>query len=125
MKWTTPQPCASCPYRRDAELAKWSAEEFKRLLEHDADPLRGAVYGCHGTAKLPEPDVCAGWLLDQKRRSAPAIQLRLELHRNPEARAHYERVTDGGHALYDSIEEMVETNLIADPNYDGDPRPWR
>lgn len=112
MIWDQDKPCATCPYRRDAKLALWSEEEFIKLRQQDADPLTGAVYGCHSSAVKPaeERRPCAGWLLDQKRRGLPAIQLRLALIRNEAARALMDRLDPGGVELYDSIEEMHEAN---------------
>jgi hypothetical protein len=108
VKWTTETPCESCPYRRDAKLARWDRSEFKRLLAQDKDPM-GAMFACHGSART-EHAVCAGWLLDQKRRDLPSIQLRLALTFKAEARRLLEVVTDKGHALYDSIKEMCDAN---------------
>lgn len=53
------EPCKQCPYRKDAPLAKWSAEEFSALLATECDEL-GAVYGCHNA----DGNLCAGWALD-------------------------------------------------------------
>lgn len=110
MKWDTREPCGSCPYRRDARLGLWHPCEFENLVEQDRDPMNGGVFGCHATAKADQPSVCAGWLLDQKRRNVPSIQLRLMLMRDKDAVACFEAVTDGGHALYGSIGEMVMAN---------------
>ena len=108
MKWSTRTPCKSCPYRRDAPLGFWAWDEFVNLEFQDSDPVNGHTFGCHGTKS--DPDVCAGWLLDQKRRGLPSIQLRLHLMTNEEARECLEQVNDGGHVLYDSIAEMIEAN---------------
>jgi hypothetical protein len=105
------EPCASCPYRRDAPLQLWAREEFVRLLETDAEPFPGALYACHGTGKLPQKRVCGGWLLDQKRRGCPSIALRLSLLSDDTAVVCLETITDGGHPLYDSIEDMVDANF--------------
>jgi hypothetical protein len=107
VKWDTLSPCSSCPYRTDAQPAKWAREEFDNLQAQDADPLNGGVFGCHATIKHDPPSNCAGWLLDQQRRGLPSIQLRLALIRNPEARDCLDKVSDGGHELYESIEDMV------------------
>lgn len=114
MRWTTREPCSSCPYRRDAKLALWHPEEFLRLLANDRDQIFGAIYACHGSRESPEgPAICGGWLLDQKRRRAPSIQLRLALIHKPEAVQALNECHDGGHPLYGSILEMVEANIIA------------
>lgn len=67
-------PCAKCPYRKDAPLALWSADEFKQLLATESDMI-GAVYGCHNN----DATVCRGWFLDQRERGFPSIALRMAL----------------------------------------------
>lgn len=110
MKWDTKEPCQSCPYRKDVRTEYWAREEYEGLLDQDADPITGAIFGCHQTRKLPVPSICAGWLLDQKNRGVPSIQLRLSFIRNKVAVDCYNQVSDGGHELYGSIEEMVRAN---------------
>jgi len=103
------EPCGSCPYRKDVVVGTWHAEEFENLLAHDADPIRGAVFGCHRFRLRPEDsDVCAGWFLDQQRRGFPSIQLRLALMRAPTEPT----VTDGGHPLYPSMKAMCAANGV-------------
>ena len=109
MKWDLREPCGSCPYRRDAKLGLWHPSEFENLLEAEERPL-GATFGCHGTIKHDEPSVCIGWLLDQKRRDLPSIALRIRLAESPAAVDCLKEASDGGHELYESIEEMVEAN---------------
>lgn len=112
------EPCPSCPYRKDAKLAKWHRNHFQDLLEQNH--IFGAMYGCHGTAKKETPSFCAGWFLDQIRRGVPNIPLRIflmELGRAQPDLSYDEFVdsfTDGGNELYDSIEEMCEANLRRD-----------
>lgn len=105
------EPCASCPYRRDARLAYWHEEEFHRLVLNDGDPIMGALYACHGTRRVEKKSVCGGWLLDQRDRGVPSIQLRLRLMRDEEAVECLETITDGGHERFGSIEEMVRANF--------------
>jgi hypothetical protein len=113
MKWDTREPCASCPYRKDAPREMWHAEEFKKLLAADANEFGGAMFGCHKFRNHPEQaQVCGGWLLDQKRRGCPSIQLRLVLIHKPEAVKALEEITDGGHRLYASIAAMCRANGI-------------
>ena len=111
MKWDLREPCKSCPYRRDTRVGFWHPEEFDNLQAKDRDPI-GSVFGCHGTIKHADPSVCIGWLLDQKRRGLPSLVLRVRLAQDAEARGCHEEATDGGHALYDSIEEMVAANEV-------------
>lgn len=111
MGWTTREPCASCPYRIDVPPGTWHPEEFENLKAQDANQF-GSVFGCHATRKTG-PQVCGGWLLDQRNRGAPCISLRLALMTKPEAATAYEQVTDGGFELYESIEEMCAANDAA------------
>ena len=111
MKWDTTEPCESCPYRKDARIEYWDKGEFAQLLKNDADPIMGAIYGCHQTRKLEEPSICGGWLLDQQNRGVPSIQLRLALIRSKEAMTCLDKISDGGHERYSSIEEMIEANF--------------
>ncbi|QFS94637.1 hypothetical protein FIV07_28080 (plasmid) [Mycobacterium sp. THAF192] len=60
-----PQPCRSCPYRRDAPSGVWAAEEYAKLADYDADtalqPPR--LFLCHQTdADHPRLRLCAGWV---------------------------------------------------------------
>jgi hypothetical protein len=78
MKFETLSPCKTCPYRKDVPVGVWDRYEFVKLLEEDANQF-GALYACHQTRVLPVQQVCGGWLLDQKRRNAPCLTLRLRL----------------------------------------------
>jgi hypothetical protein len=104
-----PEPCGSCPYRRDVPVDTWDACEFERVLEHDRNEVGGSVFGCHKFRLRPkEADVCAGWFLDQQKRGYPSIRLRMLLMKCTEE----PKVTDGGHPLYESIEEMCAANGV-------------
>jgi hypothetical protein len=106
-RWDTKEPCGSCPYRKDSKLGLWHPSEFDNLKETEADDI-GSVFACHATKKYPS--VCAGWLLLQRANDVPSIALRLHLHRNPKAAQCLRTVTDGGHELYGSVEEMIAAN---------------
>jgi len=112
MGWETREPCASCPYRKDAPLRLWHRSEFENLLRQDANEFGGAIFGCHGTRKLPQQQICGGWLLNQKRRNIPSIQLRLSLISSKAAREALRLVSDGGHELYGSIAAMCRANGV-------------
>jgi uncharacterized protein DUF6283 len=110
------EPCKSCPYRRDAPLGLWHRSEFENLLAHDANELHGAMFGCHKDRERPpeERRFCVGWLLDQKRRGLPSIQLRLQLRVGGDealARA-LDEITDGGNELYPSVRAMCLANGV-------------
>lgn len=60
-----PQPCVSCPYRRDVPSGIWAAEEYAKLRAYDADtPFQPPhLFLCHQTgADHPRVRVCAGWV---------------------------------------------------------------
>lgn len=122
MKWDDEShlsPCAKCPYREDAPKELWSPLEFIQLLKNDRDEMNGKPYGCHNDGKAPKEKVrpCVGWLLDQKRRGTPSIQLRLALAFSAAARECYERIHSNGLKLYKSIEAMCRANgvPVSDP----------
>lgn len=108
------KPCNNCPYRRDAPTEFWHREEFEKLLESDADPLNGHLFACHKSIDILPEDrpACIGWLLDQRKRGLPSIQLRLKLMRDPVLLEVLEQATDDGLDLFDSIEEMCAANNV-------------
>jgi len=109
IKFDMTSPCASCPYRRSAPPWFWAKEEFETLLHHDRIPMPGAIYACHGSGKLPEAHVCAGWLLDQRNHGYPSIALRLRFLNDPAAIDCAEKITCD-EPVYDSVEEMIAYN---------------
>lgn len=113
MKHDKRSPCASCPYRRDAPLAFWDADHFKDLLANDAQPLMGAMYNCHEGGKKPvaEREFCVGWLLDQKARGIPSIQLRLKLGESGPAAGQFKLISAKGLKMWKSLRAMCEANL--------------
>lgn len=113
MDWSITEPCATCPYRRSSKLRLWQWVEFENLLANDEDELNGNVFACHSTAKKTEQSVCAGWLLDQKRRGTPSIRLRIALIRDAAATRCHREVVDRDGDLYPSICEMVRANYPA------------
>ncbi len=59
-----PNPCASCPYRRDVPSGVWAASEYAKLPPYDNEtPFQPmAVFLCHQTDQdNPAARVCAGW----------------------------------------------------------------
>lgn len=109
MKFDTKEPCGSCPYRRDSKLGLWHPDEFEKLMRSERSQI-GSVFGCHGTIKKDPPSVCAGWLLKQRENGVTSIALRMTLMGNQEAVDCLKNVSDGGHELYETVEEMVEAN---------------
>jgi hypothetical protein len=57
-----PDPCASCPYRRDTPPGVWAPEEYRKLPAWD-DPMNFAgVFLCHHSNLGARQAVCRGWL---------------------------------------------------------------
>jgi hypothetical protein len=110
------EPCSTCPYRKDAPIGRWHRSEFEGLLASEASQL-GTVYACHGHGKLGNADrgLCAGWLLDQKKRNVPSIKLRLLLMTSEAACAAIEAVTAGGQDLFPSLAAMCRANGVRRP----------
>lgn len=117
MKFDTTSPCKSCPYRKDSPLRMWDRSEFQNLLAADADPLGGALFGCHKFRHRPpdEHHFCAGWLLDQKRRGFPSILLRFFFAKHKTTQAIIDTITSGGHALYPTLKQMCRANGARTP----------
>ncbi len=115
MKHDKRSPCTSCPYRRDAPLSFWDAGHFQDLLANDAEPLMGAMYNCHEGGKLPpeEREFCVGWLLDQKKRGIPNIQLRLKLAQSEPAAGQWKLISAKGVKMWNSLSAMCAANLKA------------
>jgi len=67
----------------------------------------GVVYSCHNA----DGNVCVGWALDQRERNVPSIAFRLHLRRFPGAAQQLAEITSGGHALFDSVQEMCRANI--------------
>lgn len=107
------RPCENCPYRKDAPRKHWDRSEFEHLLEMEGSQL-GSLYACHklGKVDVKMRGVCAGWLLDQKRRGIPSIRLRVLLIRDPEVVRAYEDVSDGGHEMFASVAAMCRVNGV-------------
>ncbi len=67
-------PCGDCPYRRDAPLGKWDPQEFLDLEASDMD-IASPMYGCH----KKDGTLCRGWVIDQRERDIPNVELRFHL----------------------------------------------
>ncbi len=104
MKFCKPQPCANCPYRTDAPLAHWSIEEFKDLLKNDADYM-GVVYECH----KKDGKACTGFVINQRERDLPSVQLRIFLITTKVPREELEALNSPA-PLYNTITEMCKAN---------------
>lgn len=110
------RPCENCPYRKDAPRMHWDRSEFKHLLETEESQL-GSLYACHklGKVDVKQRGVCAGWLLDQKKRGLPSIRLRILLTQDPDVVRAYDEVSDGGHEMFVSVTSMCRANGVRRP----------
>ena len=60
-----PNPCASCPYRRDVPSGIWHPEEYEKLPRYDAPTYEQptGLFLCHQTGADDDGRrVCAGWV---------------------------------------------------------------
>ncbi|WP_206429589.1 DUF6283 family protein [Mycolicibacterium nivoides] len=60
-----PNPCASCPYRRDVPSGIWAEQEYVKLPQYDADmPYQPTgLFQCHQNERNdPHARLCAGWV---------------------------------------------------------------
>lgn len=106
-------PCQNCPYRIDAPRRLWHRSEFEKVLEAERDEI-GKVFNCHKQIGL-EPvarGLCAGWLLDQKKRNVPSIALRMILLRDPSAVSALEAVHATGLRMFRTVRAMCRANGV-------------
>lgn len=99
------QPCKNCPYRKDAPLALWHIDEFKKLLDAEVT-MFGKVFKCH----KGDGCVCVGWLMDQDKRRLPCIALRMELSKH-KITPEYLDALKSPSPLFESIREMCIANF--------------
>lgn len=59
----SPDPCGSCPYRRDTPAGVWAAEEYAKLPAWDDQMAFAGTFLCH-SANIggSSNTVCRGWL---------------------------------------------------------------
>lgn len=60
-----PNPCGSCPYRRDVPSGIWAASEYSKLIDYDQDlPFQPpGIFLCHQQDRDSEQSrLCAGWV---------------------------------------------------------------
>lgn len=114
-------PCENCPYRLDAPRRYWDRSEFEGVLAAESAQF-GKIFSCHKHAGLPEPErgMCAGWLLDQKKRGVPSIVLRLALSMDGSSMRAFEAVSARGLRLFRSIYTMCRANGVEAQ----EPAPW-
>lgn len=112
-------PCNECPWRRDAQPGKFSAERYDALSATSHQPqisglpdvFAQPMFGCHkGQPGTPDADLaCAGWLAVDGTQHI-GVRLALIQGRLP---ADVIDPKPGWPALYDSYAEMAEVNRKA------------
>ena len=74
-----PNPCPSCPYRRDCPSGVWAAEEYDKLPSYDGpiheQAMAGgtAPFGCHQA----DGHLCSGWVAHRDPAELLAVRLGL------------------------------------------------
>lgn len=57
-----PNPCSTCPYRKDTAPGIWDREEYEKLPAYDEQWGGGGVFLCHnGGPKEDNNTLCRGW----------------------------------------------------------------
>jgi len=59
-----PEPCLTCPYRKDVPSGVWHREEYEKLRAYDDNlnpPL--ALFLCHQTNVANREILCKGWVM--------------------------------------------------------------
>lgn len=104
-------PCANCPYRKDAPLGLWHEDHYFDVIESEGSPL-GIVFQCHKDGEKPrkERSMCAGYLLDQKKRGLPSVALRAKVSCDELALKAFKRVRSTVE-MFESATKMAIANL--------------
>lgn len=59
-----PEPCLTCPYRKDVPSGVWDREEYEKLrLYDDVFPMQTAIFLCHGSRDAGHDIACKGWVM--------------------------------------------------------------
>lgn len=112
-------PCSSCPFLRSAPLAYWHPDEYTKLFRMEMlekEPSSTAVFSCHKERSLPASTrrLCAGWMIDQKRKNIPSLALRLLVRRNAAVAEQLRTAAAESGAVYGSVGELVQANADRD-----------
>lgn len=98
-----PEPCRSCPYRRDVPSGVWDASEYIKLPDYDMPTAEQpfGVFLCHSDDRINT--LCRGWV---------------EVHRGQGQRDHgYDllslRFTGAAHLVDEVLANPCETPLFA------------
>lgn len=99
------QPCGNCPYRTDAPLKHWHKEEFRKVVESEADYM-GSTFLCH----KQNGSMCIGWLMKQDERNLPSLMLRISLSKHNVTREYLDSLHTPK-PLYKTTEDMIKANF--------------
>lgn len=100
------EPCANCPWRKDA-VGEFPAEAFRHSARTAYD-MADSAFGCHESGS-EKPATCAGFIM---RGSAHNLVARLKFFKGE-----WLDVKDGGHELHENYRAMAVANGVdpADP----------
>ena len=56
-----PNPCDTCPYRKDTPSGIWHRSEYEKLPQWDDPNKFAGVFHCHNQTE-DRPTVCRGWM---------------------------------------------------------------
>lgn len=111
----TPNPCESCPYRRDVPSGVWSEEEYDKLVRYDeptySQPTE--LFQCHQNGRDDDKArLCGGWVATHGDHSL-GLRLAVVTGRVDPAVMSYSTTVP----LFDSGEEAAEHGMedIDDP----------
>lgn len=98
------QPCATCPWRKDA-AGLFPPEAFRHSADTAYDMAENK-FACH-VSGIDKPTTCAGFLL---RGADHNLAYRLDVSHG---RIDPAEVSDGGHELHDSYRAMAVANGVS------------
>ncbi|GAA0918506.1 hypothetical protein GCM10009560_15530 [Nonomuraea longicatena] len=96
------EPCARCPWRKDAPVGAFPAEVYRHSARTSYD-MSDQVFGCHAAGSR-RPRTCAGFLL---RGAAHNLAIRLRLSRVDFSAVH------SPVELYDNYRAMAVANGVS------------
>ena len=109
-------PCGNCPYRKDAPLAHWNIDEFKKTLDAEADII-GSAFMCH----KQNGSICVGYLMNQDERDFPSNALRLTFIKHGVDREYLDALYCKSER-FETIEEMCLANFPELKDYEPKPK---
>lgn len=104
-----PNPCRSCPYRKDVPSGVWAAEEYEKLPEYDRETAEQPIsaFLCH----QQDGRLCAGWVAVHDMENS--LGLRLITSLSGTTQEEYDAIRDYSTsvALFESGAEAAEHGL--------------